>query len=69
MGHPGLGLLVGRGDQADDVVRGSRGHRLAQVPIQDVRTFLADTEALVPRGAESGHIDWELELANLFAKG
>lgn len=42
---------------------------LLEVPVQDVRTFLEHTEALVPRGTESGHIDWNLELANLFTKG
>jgi hypothetical protein len=52
------------------IVLGSpAGTALLEVPVQDVRTFLEDTESLVPRGTESGHIDWELELANLFAKG
>jgi hypothetical protein len=61
---------VGRGDQAMYIVLGSpAGTALLEVPVQDVRTFLEDTEALVPPGTESGHIDWELELANLFAKG
>lgn len=61
---------VGRGDQAMYIVLGSpAGTALLEVPVQDVRTFLENTEALVPRGTESGRIDWELELANLFAKG
>ncbi|MFF7887513.1 SsgA family sporulation/cell division regulator [Streptomyces sp. NPDC020794] len=61
---------VGRGDQAMYIVLGSpAGTALLEVPVQDVRTFLENTEALVPRGTESGHVDWELELANLFAKG
>ncbi|MEU2623052.1 SsgA family sporulation/cell division regulator [Streptomyces sp. NPDC007157] len=61
---------VGRGDQVMYIVLGSpAGTALLEVPVQDVRTFLQDTEALVPRGTESGRIDWELELANLFAKG
>lgn len=61
---------VGRGDQAMYIVLGSpAGTALLEVPVQDVRTFLENAEALVPRGTESGHIDWELELANLFAKG
>ncbi|MFE4824242.1 SsgA family sporulation/cell division regulator [Streptomyces sp. NPDC056704] len=61
---------VGRGDQAMYIVLGSpAGTALLEVPMQDVRTFLENTEALVPRGTESGRIDWELELANLFAKG
>ncbi|MEU0397110.1 SsgA family sporulation/cell division regulator [Streptomyces sp. NPDC006208] len=61
---------VGRGDQAMYIVLGSpAGTALLEVPVQDVRTFLENTEALVPRGTESGHIDWNVELANLFAKG
>ncbi|MFF1604753.1 SsgA family sporulation/cell division regulator [Streptomyces mirabilis] len=61
---------VGRADQAMYIVLGSpAGTALLEVPVQDVRTFLENTEALVPRGTESGRIDWGLELANLFAKG
>ncbi|MER5537658.1 SsgA family sporulation/cell division regulator [Streptomyces mirabilis] len=61
---------VGHGDEAMYIVLGSpAGTALLEVPVQDIRTFLENTEALVPRGAESGRIDWELELANLFAKG
>ncbi|MFK0022763.1 SsgA family sporulation/cell division regulator [Streptomyces sp. NPDC090798] len=61
---------VAPGDQAMYIVLGSSaGTALLEVPVRDVRTFLEDTEALVPRGTESGHIDWEPELANLFAKG
>ncbi|MFJ5973176.1 SsgA family sporulation/cell division regulator [Streptomyces sp. NPDC093060] len=61
---------VSRGDQGMCIALGSRaGTALLEVPVQDVRTFLENTEALVPRGTESGHIDWDLELANLFAKG
>lgn len=61
---------VGRGDQAMYIGLGApAGTALLEVPVQHVRTFLEDTEALVPRGTESGHIDWERELANLFAKG
>ncbi|MFD7229104.1 SsgA family sporulation/cell division regulator [Streptomyces sp. NPDC059881] len=61
---------VGLGDQAMYIVLGSpTGTALLEVPVQDVRTFLENTQALVPRGTESGHIDWDLELANMFAKG
>jgi hypothetical protein len=61
---------VGRGDQVMYLVLGPpAGTALLEVPVRDVRTFLENTEALVPWGTESGHIDWELELANLFAKG
>ncbi|WP_318273385.1 SsgA family sporulation/cell division regulator [Streptomyces mirabilis] len=61
---------VGRGDQAMYLVlRSPAGTALLEIPVQeDVRTFLENTESLVPRGTESGHIDWNLELANLFAK-
>ncbi|MFF3585187.1 SsgA family sporulation/cell division regulator [Streptomyces mirabilis] len=61
---------VGRGDQAMYLVlRSPAGTALLEIPVQeDVRTFLENTESLVPRGTESGHIDWRLELANLFAK-
>ncbi|MFD7776998.1 SsgA family sporulation/cell division regulator [Streptomyces sp. NPDC059753] len=61
---------VGRGDQAMYIVLGSpAGAALLEVPVEDVKSFLENTEAVVPRGAESGQIDWDLELANLFAKG
>lgn len=46
----------------------SAGTALLEVPVQDVKTFLENTEASVPRGAESGHIDWDIELANLRAE-
>ncbi|MGW7044181.1 SsgA family sporulation/cell division regulator [Streptomyces avermitilis] len=60
----------GRGDQAMYIVLGSAaGTALLEVPVQDVKAFLENTEALVPRGVESGHVDWDLEVANLFAKG
>ncbi|MET8538939.1 SsgA family sporulation/cell division regulator [Streptomyces sp. NPDC005065] len=60
----------GCGDEAMYIALGSPADAaLLEVPVQDIRTFLEYTEALVPRGTESGHIDWNLELANLFAKG
>ncbi|MFJ8021464.1 SsgA family sporulation/cell division regulator [Streptomyces sp. NPDC096311] len=60
---------VGRGDQAMYIVLASRaGTALLEVPVQDVRTFLESTEALVPRGTESGHIDWDVELACLLSQ-
>ncbi|SCZ14914.1 Streptomyces sporulation and cell division protein, SsgA [Streptomyces sp. 136MFCol5.1] len=46
----------------------SAGTAWLEVPVQDVKAFLENTEALVPRGAESGHIDWAIELANLRAE-
>ncbi|MFF1656035.1 SsgA family sporulation/cell division regulator [Streptomyces sp. NPDC058255] len=61
---------VGRGDQVMYIVLGSpAGTALLEVPVQDVKAFLENAEALVPRGTESGRIDWDLELANLFAQG
>ncbi|MER5601954.1 SsgA family sporulation/cell division regulator [Streptomyces sp. NPDC002265] len=61
---------AGRGDQAMYIVlRSPADTALLEVPVQDVMAFLEDTQALVPRGTESGHIDWDLELANLFATG
>ncbi|WP_405886390.1 SsgA family sporulation/cell division regulator (plasmid) [Streptomyces sp. NBC_01136] len=60
---------VARGDQAMYIALGSSaGTALLEVPVQDVRTFLENTEALVPQGTESGHIDWDVELANLLAE-
>ncbi|WP_326607792.1 SsgA family sporulation/cell division regulator [Streptomyces sp. NBC_01799] len=61
---------VGRGDEAMYIALGSPADAaLFVVPVQDIRTFLEHAEALVPRGTESGHIDWNIELAHLFAKG
>ncbi|MET7893551.1 SsgA family sporulation/cell division regulator [Streptomyces mirabilis] len=61
---------VGRGDQSIYIVLGSSaGTALLEVPVQDVTSFLQDTEALVPRGTESGHIDWDAELAHLLPQG
>ncbi|MGW3247996.1 SsgA family sporulation/cell division regulator [Streptomyces sp. NPDC001070] len=58
------------GDQAMHIALGSsEGTALLEVPVQDVRTFLENTEALVPRGTEHEHIDWEVELAYLLAEG
>lgn len=59
-GHGGQGMYITLGSSA--------GTALLEVPVQDVRTFLENSEALVPRGAESGHIDWDIELANLRAE-
>lgn len=59
---------VGRGDQVMYMALGScTGTALLDVPVQDVRTFLENTEALVPRGTESNHIDWDVELAYLLS--
>jgi hypothetical protein len=57
---------VGRGDRAMYLtLRNSAGTAVLEVPTQDLKTFLQNTEALVPRGTESRHIDWDTELANL----
>ncbi|WP_406340040.1 SsgA family sporulation/cell division regulator [Streptomyces sp. NBC_00649] len=61
---------VGRGDQAMYIVLGSpAGTASLEVPVQDVKALLDTTRAVAPGGTESGPIDWDLELANLFAKG
>lgn len=60
---------VARGDQAMYIALGSSaGTALLEVSVQDVKTFLESTEALVPQGTESGRIDWDVELANLLAE-
>ncbi|GAA3135532.1 hypothetical protein GCM10017687_59830 [Streptomyces echinatus] len=41
---------------------------LLEVPVRDVKSFLESTEALVPRGAEAGRIDWDTELAYLLSQ-
>ncbi|MFF0291777.1 SsgA family sporulation/cell division regulator [Streptomyces sp. NPDC005262] len=60
---------AGRGDQAMHIALGSSaGTALLEVPVQDVKSFLKNTEALVPLGTEPGRIDWGIELANLLAE-
>ncbi|MEU7005668.1 SsgA family sporulation/cell division regulator [Streptomyces sp. NPDC046332] len=60
---------VGSGDRAMYIVLASRAATaLLEVPVQDIRAFLQSTEALVPRGAESGHIDWDVELVCLLSQ-
>lgn len=60
---------VVRGDQAMYIALGSpAGTALLEVPMRHVRTFLEDTEALVPRGTESAHIDWGVEMAHLLSE-
>ncbi|MGW7385031.1 SsgA family sporulation/cell division regulator [Streptomyces sp. NPDC054794] len=61
---------VGRGDQWMYIALGSSaGTALLEVPVRDITSFLQDTEALVPRGTESAHIDWDAELAHLLPHG
>ncbi|MGW1620831.1 SsgA family sporulation/cell division regulator [Streptomyces sp. NPDC002172] len=60
---------VGRGDEAMYIALGSSaGTALLEVPVQDIKSFLEDTEALVPQGTESGRIDWDTELAFLLSQ-
>ncbi|MEU6950534.1 SsgA family sporulation/cell division regulator [Streptomyces sp. NPDC046316] len=60
---------AGRGDRAMCIALASRaGTALLEVPVQDIRAFLQSTEALVPRGAESGHIDRDVELVCLLSQ-
>ncbi|MEU6668059.1 SsgA family sporulation/cell division regulator [Streptomyces sp. NPDC046727] len=57
---------VGRGDRWMYIALvSSAGTALLEVPVRDITSFLQDTEALVPRGTESGYIDWDAELAHL----
>ncbi|MEU2421397.1 SsgA family sporulation/cell division regulator [Streptomyces sp. NPDC007851] len=58
-----------RGDPAMYIALGSRaGTALVEIPVHDVKTFVEGTEALVPRGTESGRIDWDAELAYLLSQ-
>lgn len=60
---------VGHGDLAMYIaLRSSAGTALLEVPVQDLKTFLQNTETLVPQGAESRCIEWDTELANLLAE-
>lgn len=61
---------AGRGDESLYIALGSSaGTALLDVPMQDLSSFLQDTQALVPRGTESGLIDWDAELAHLLPQG
>lgn len=60
---------VGPGDEAMYITLGSSaGTVLLEVPVLDIKSFLENTEALVPRGTESGRIDWHTELALLLSQ-
>lgn len=61
---------AGRGDQLMYIALGSSaGTALLEVPVMDLMSFLQNAEALVPRGTESGHVDWDVELAHLLPQG
>ncbi|MFD9003702.1 SsgA family sporulation/cell division regulator [Streptomyces sp. NPDC059582] len=45
------------------------GAALFKAPAREIRLFLQDAEAVVPRGAESGHIDLDAWLTHLIATG
>ncbi|MFF7979687.1 SsgA family sporulation/cell division regulator [Streptomyces sp. NPDC007901] len=61
---------AGQGDESMFIALGSSaGTALLEVPVRDITSFLQYTEALVPRGTESGHIDWGAELAHLLSPG
>jgi hypothetical protein len=58
-----------RGRSVLCIALGSRDHAaLLELPAQDMRTFLQATKTAVPLGTESGHIDWDAELAHLCAE-
>ncbi|MET7607860.1 hypothetical protein [Streptomyces avermitilis] len=42
---------------------------MLKAPAREIKTFLQETEALVPRGAEPGHIDLDAWLTHLIAEG
>ncbi|WP_249400142.1 SsgA family sporulation/cell division regulator [Streptomyces argyrophylli] len=61
---------AGRSDESLYIALGSSaGTALLEVPVRDISSFLQDTQALVPRGTESGLIDWDAELAHLLPRG
>ncbi|MGX5185809.1 SsgA family sporulation/cell division regulator [Streptomyces avermitilis] len=45
------------------------GTALLKARTHEIKTFLQGTEALVPRGAELGHIDLDASLAHFLAEG
>ncbi|WP_426570233.1 SsgA family sporulation/cell division regulator [Streptomyces canus] len=45
------------------------GAALLKARAQEIQTFLQETQALVPRGAELGHIDFDASLADFLAEG
>jgi hypothetical protein len=45
------------------------GTALLKAPAHEIKAFLQETEAVVPRGAEPGHIDLDALLAHLTAEG
>ena len=45
------------------------GAALLKVPAKEIKTFLRETEAMVPRGAEPGRIDLDALLAHFLAEG
>ena len=51
------------------LLRPPDGTALLRAPAPEIRTFLQETEALVPRGAEAEHIDVDALLAHLLAAG
>jgi sporulation and cell division protein SsgA len=50
------------------ILRSRERAALLELPAQDIETFLQATRAAVPQGTESGHIDWDAELAQLRAE-
>ncbi|MCX4515319.1 SsgA family sporulation/cell division regulator [Streptomyces sp. NBC_01619] len=45
------------------------GTALLKARTHEIKTFLEGTEAVVPRGAELGHIDFDASLAHFLAEG
>ncbi|MFF7601570.1 SsgA family sporulation/cell division regulator [Streptomyces mirabilis] len=51
------------------VLKPPDGLALLEVPAQDIKRFLQETETLVPRGSESERIDSDALLRHLLAEG
>ncbi|MFG2951586.1 SsgA family sporulation/cell division regulator [Streptomyces adustus] len=71
-GHGNIRIrpTTGHGDQTTYIALGPPADTaLLEVPTQDIKAFLDDTQTLVPQGTESAHIDWEHELTNLLTTG
>ncbi len=47
----------------------AQGMALLEVPVQDLKRFVQETETLVPRGSESERTDSDVLLRHLLAEG
>ncbi|MER5697353.1 SsgA family sporulation/cell division regulator [Streptomyces mirabilis] len=51
------------------VLKPPEGMALLEVPVQDLKRFVQETETLVPRGSESERTDSDVLLRHLLAEG